>query len=105
MERHSNRGRAMEEREERWVIDSIEDGVAALETEAGEIVHLPKRRLPRGAREGQVLRVTLRAGEADPAAGVRGMRIDREATEAAQREVRDLADRLREGDSGGDLAL
>lgn len=41
----------------RWVIDSIAEGVAAIEVDDGQVVRLPQGLLPPGAAEGQVLSV------------------------------------------------
>ena len=42
-----------------WVIDQIENGVAAVEINGGNVVTMPVEVLPKGIREGDVLRVTI----------------------------------------------
>lgn len=42
-----------------WVIDSIEEGVAALEIEEGKTVSVPLSTLPDGCKEGDVLIVMV----------------------------------------------
>ena len=43
----------------RWTIDSIEEGVAAVEVDDGaRLIHVPLAALPAGVGDGDVLRVT-----------------------------------------------
>jgi hypothetical protein len=42
-----------------WVIDQIENGVASVEINGRNIVTIPVEVLPKGVREGDVLRVTI----------------------------------------------
>lgn len=42
-----------------WVIDSIEQGIAALEVEEGKTVCVPVSALPEGCKEGDVLTVNV----------------------------------------------
>ena len=90
----------------RWVIDSIAEHVAAIEVDGGPLVRLPQWVLPRGAAEGQVLRV---AHELD-AAGDRStleITVDRAATAEALDASRAQVDGLRKAsarrDRGGDV--
>lgn len=85
-----------------WVIDSIEEGVAALE-EDGRLVRVPAWILPDGAREGDVLAVS-RTAEGDGSAVLR-VTIDRAATEAALRRSREQLGRIAGRDPGGDIVL
>jgi hypothetical protein len=84
----------------RWVIDGIEDGIAVLESieaaetagaddapEMPETLECPKRELPKGAREGQVLTDDGIAGGP--------LRIDREATAARAARIRERFERLK----------
>jgi hypothetical protein len=93
-------------REQAWVVDSIEDGIAALERASGErrtLLHLPAEWLPRGAREGDWLRVSVSGAGKGPRTIV--LAPDAEATRAARAEVEAQVERLRAGDPGGDLTL
>jgi hypothetical protein len=80
---------------QRWVIDSIEESVAAVELSDGQVIHLPVKLLPKGAKQGQVLRVTL---EIDAAATKQAL------TESAA-QVKKGRDASRKRDPGGDIAL
>jgi DUF3006 family protein len=42
-----------------WVIDQIENGVAAVEINGDNVLTIPIEVLPKGVREGDVLRVTI----------------------------------------------
>jgi hypothetical protein len=42
-----------------WVIDQIENGVAAVEINGDNVVTMPVEVLPKGIREGDVLRVAI----------------------------------------------
>ena len=81
-----------------WTVDSIEEGIAAVEAGEGEMIHVPSWLLPEGAREGDV--VSLERKEARGSVTLR-LRIDRAATEAAHRASRDQLARLRPTDGGG----
>lgn len=78
-----------------WTIDSIEEGVAAIELPEGQMIHLPMTLLPSGAKQGQLLRVTLD--------------LDAAATKHAQRksaaQTKLGSEASRERDPGGDIAL
>jgi len=40
-----------------YIVDRIEAGIAVLEAKStGEVIEIPKKQLPKGIREGQVLR-------------------------------------------------
>ena len=79
----------------RWVIDSIEEHVASIEVDAGQMITLPQSLLPAGAKQGDVLRVSI---ELDPAATKQAM-----ADSAAQ--VKKGMDASRKRDPGGDIKL
>jgi len=73
-----------------WVIDRIEDGVAVLEnTETDETLELPKKSLPKGAKEGQVL--------TDDGVSGGALRIDKEETAARAARIRERFERLKGG--------
>jgi len=66
-----------------YIIDRIEDGIAVLENKSGEIIELPRKDLPKGAREGQCL---IKEGE--------GYAIDRAGTEKRKAEMKARLDRI-----------
>ncbi len=85
-----------------WVVDGIEEGIAALEAE-GTLLHLPLALLPTGVREGDVLAVEW-AADADGC--VLHIRPDPAATEAAPQRSRDQLRAMRPtNDPGGDIVL
>jgi hypothetical protein len=42
----------------RWIVDSIEEFVASIEVDGGQMITVPQWVLPAGARQGHMLRVT-----------------------------------------------
>jgi hypothetical protein len=48
----------------RWVVDSIEESVASVEVDGKKMITVPQFILPKGTREGHVLRVTIEIDEA-----------------------------------------
>lgn len=86
----------------RWVVDSIEEGVAAVHQDDGGLVRLPVWILPAGAGEGDVLAVEHSA--ADGASSLR-ITIDRAATADALRRSREQVQRRAPHDPGGDIVL
>jgi DNA-binding transcriptional LysR family regulator len=86
----------------RWVVDSIEEGIAAVHDGAG-IVRVPAWMLPPGAREGDVLAVEQSVG-ADGASSLR-IAVDSAATEDALRRSREQVSRAARRDPGGDIVL
>ena len=96
----------MPERKEvrqRWTIDQIEDDTAAVEHD--EQLHtIPRALIPRDAREGDVLLVTVTRDANDKT--VVTIALDRAATKAAREESRkQRATRPRSQDPGGDIEL
>jgi hypothetical protein len=94
-------------RTEIWRIDGIEEGVARIEQDGGEMISLPASLLPAGAKEGQRLTVTRTA------AGKQGVTlaitIDAEGTAAelarSARQTAAALARSRKRDPGGNVAL
>jgi hypothetical protein len=80
---------------QRWVIDAIEEGTASIELPGGKMVQLPASLLPKGAKAGQIVRVTM---EMDAAA-------TREALAQSAAQVKKGSDASRKRDPGGDVAL
>jgi uncharacterized protein GlcG (DUF336 family) len=85
-----------------WTVDSIEEGIAAVEDESGVLLHLPASLLPDGVREGDVVTVERTSGAAS---STLRLSIDRAATDAALRASRDQLTRLEQDDPGGDIQL
>ena len=92
----------------RWTIDSIEEGVAAVEDENGRMIHLPAALLPDAARPGDVISVERRAARGGASVTLR-VSIDREATERAyrqsERQLRRKPGKRAIKDRGGDIEL
>jgi len=86
----------------RYVIDRIEDGWAALEDENGTVFNVPVSWLPPEAKEGDV----LNASTEDPTSGTRTLRftLDPAARADQQKKARELRDSLPRGPKG-DVAL
>jgi hypothetical protein len=80
---------------QQWVIDAIEERTASIELPGGRMVQLPIDVLPKGARQGQVLRVTFE--------------VDTGATKAAldqsAAQVRKGSEASKKRDPGGDIGL
>ena len=85
-----------------FVVDRIEGTIAVVVADDGSEFDLPRRGLPKGTREGTVLRIDAAAGETpdwgqaviDEAEGVRRLERSRETVR-----------RLSETDPGGDIEL
>src|SRR5687768_16472506 len=90
-----------------WRIDAIEERVARIEQDGGEMITLPVSLLPAGAKEGQRLSVTRTTD------GRRGLTlaivIDAEGTSeeraASARQTAAALARSRKRDPGGNVAL
>lgn len=78
-----------------WVIDILEGGEASLEIEAGRTISVPASMLPHGAKNGDVLRVTI---ELDPGATRQAM----ERSAATVKKGREMSKKI---DPGGDISL
>ena len=87
----------------RWVVDSMEEGVAAVNDDGGRIVHVPAWILPDGTREEDVLTVE-RTPAGDGACSLR-ITVDRAATEEALRISHEQVQRRLPHDPGGDIVL
>jgi hypothetical protein len=86
----------------RWVVDSVEEGVAAVHQDDGRMVRVPGWILPAGTRQGDVLSVEHSA--ADGASSLR-ITIDRAATDDALRRSAEQVERRLSHDPGGDIVL
>lgn len=85
-----------------WVVDSVEEEVAAVHQDDGRLVRVPAWILPAGTREGDVLSVEHSAAD-----GVSSLRItiDRAATDDELRRSREQVERRLPHDPGGDIVL
>ncbi len=86
----------------RWIVDRFEGDLAVVEVDGGAMLDLPRWLLPRGAREDDVLAVTV---EADAERAVITLARDSGATQDARNASRATLDRLRARDPGGDVTL
>jgi len=50
-----------------WVIDQIENGIASIEVDGDTNISIPRALLPKGAKEGDVLRVDIALDPAEQA--------------------------------------
>ena len=94
----------MQEREEQWIVDSIEENSAAVE-QGGRIVYqVPRFLLPSSVREGDVCRVvTEPRGSGSVSITVE---VDQKATTAAkERSAAQLAATPKSKDPGGPIKL
>ena len=84
-----------------YVIDRIEGKIAVVVGDDGRSFDVPNRQLPRGCREGTVLRVEARGETID------WSRAEIDEAERARRleQARDALRRLGETDRGGDVKL
>jgi hypothetical protein len=85
----------------RWVVDSVEEGIAALEEDGERLIHLPAWLLPRGAREGAIL--SAEREHAAKESSVIRIRVDEDASRDVQRISRER--RSSGGDEGGNIKL
>ena len=85
----------------RWVVDAIEEGVAAIEEDGERLVHVPSWLLPADVREGTILSVERE--KVDASSSVIRVAIDAVAAREARRRSRNRP--RRGGDAGGDIQL
>lgn len=92
----------MTDRVETWIVDRIEEGRAVIERALHETIALPLALLPAGVREGDALRVTVRADDAGSA-----VTIVRDEAETGRRaaDAQRLLDAVKRTDPGGDITL
>ena len=86
----------------RWVVDSIEEGIAAVEEDGARMRYVPAWLLPAAARAGDVLRVSRRH---EGASSTLSIVVDRQATDQALDRSREQLSRLSRTDPGGDIAI
>jgi hypothetical protein len=78
----------------RWIVDSIEESMASVEVDGDKLMPVPVAMLPRGTKQGDILRVSIE--------------IDAAATKAA---LAESAAQVKKGgarqanDPGGDITL
>lgn len=87
----------------RLVVDRVEGAFAAVELPGRGVVDLPVDWLPVGAKEGDVLRLSI----SDTPEGARRLELalDQDDTRATREDAAARLQRLRERDPGGDLEL
>jgi len=85
-----------------WTVDSIEEGIAAVQDEGGKMAHFPAWLLPDCTREGDIV-----TAERSVDGGVLTIRVqvDHAATDAALRRSREQLAELKRNDPGGDIYL
>ncbi len=85
-----------------YVVDRLEGKIAVLVSDRGETIDLPSVGLPRGLREGSVLRVRFGAQNLpDWSTAV----IDKEEEKRRLEEAQRLLDEMKRSDPGGDITL
>ena len=86
---------------ETWVIDQVTNGIASVEREGGATASIPANMLPRGAGEGDVLKVSI-----SPADGRSNITIALDPAEKARRLERSAAQVAKGGKGGkGNIVL
>jgi hypothetical protein len=90
----------------RWTVDSMEESVASVEIDGKHSAQLPKWLLPRGAKEGDVLRVTHDVAESGEESRL-SIVVDRAGTtEAMDRSAKQVGSSARSpNDPGGNIKL
>jgi len=84
-----------------YVIDRLEGEVAVLVGDDDRTFELPRRQLPKGSREGSVLRVTESKGAPDWARA----ELDEGERRRRVKEGQEAMERLRKKDPGGDITI
>jgi len=90
--------------EQRWVIDSTEEGIASVEVDGATMITVPLALLPHGVRQGDVLRVHVAPTASGERSGI-SFEIDADATaQARARSAAQVQKGTRQAnDPGGDL--
>lgn len=95
--------------EQRWVVDSIEESMASIEIDGDKMITVPLSSLPRGVRQGDVLRVTTRqepSDDPDDEVHSISITIDEAATkQALAASAAQVKKGKRSNDPGGDITL
>jgi hypothetical protein len=86
----------------RWVVDSLEEGVATVVEDDARVRHVPAWLLPDTVREGDVLRVARRN---EGVAALLRIEVDGAATEAGRARSLEQLGRLVRSDSEGDIVI
>ena len=85
-----------------YAVDRVEGCIAVLVSDSGETVEMPKIELPKGVREGSVLRVRFGAQNLpDWSSAV----IDKKEEARRLREAEETLDEMKRSDPGGDITL
>lgn len=85
-----------------YAVDRIEGTIAVLVGDDGSTIEVPKTLLPRGVREGTVLRVGLGS---DGSPDWSRASIDKEEQARRMNAVRRQLDEMKRSDPGGDITL
>jgi hypothetical protein len=83
-------------------VDRFEGNVAVLVSDTGDSVEMPRFELPKGLREGSVLRVPF--GLQNRPDWSRAV-LDKEEEERRRKEAQRTLDELKHSDPGGDITL
>ncbi len=84
-----------------YAVDRLEGNIAVLIGDSGKTVDMP-RELPKGLREGSVLRVPFRAQNLPDWSSAF---IDRQEEERRLRDAKRILDEMKRSDPGGDIKL
>jgi hypothetical protein len=85
-----------------YAVDRLEGNIAVLVGDSGDTIDMPRVELPKGLREGSVLRVRFGAQNLpDWSSAV----IDKEEEKRRLREARKMLDEMKRSDPGGDIKL
>jgi hypothetical protein len=85
-----------------YVVDRIEGKIAVLVADNGTAVDVPRGSLPIGVREGSVLQVLARE---DGSLDWSGAELDEAERERRLKRAREMLERMRKRDPGGDVTL
>jgi hypothetical protein len=85
-----------------YAVDRLEGNIAVLVGDSGDTIDMPRAKLPKGVREGSVLRVPL-GGQNRPdwSSAV----IDKKEEARRLREANRMLDQMKRTDPGGDIKL
>ena len=90
-------------RAHRWAVDRVEEGTAAVEQDGDHVYEIPRYLIPAGARDGDVLAVTVTGGAAGEV--TISVRIDRAASAPSPAAKPPRTPKRTGNDRGGDIVL
>jgi hypothetical protein len=97
-----NEAAMTEEKQHQWIVDSLEENVAAVEMDGDRIIFVPAIVLPSGAKEGDVYKV--RHTRSETASHI-GIELDEQARERLLARSRQQAVNKAGRDKGGHIRL